>query len=138
MEKLFNWISVAAGIIGGFLAKFLGGWDALLISIMVLMVLDYLTGIVKAIYLKKLSSEIGFKGICKKVMMVLVIAFAYILQGAFGDTIPLREITISFFAANEGLSILENAVVLIPVPQKLKDVLLQLREKSEIKESEEK
>lgn len=132
IEKIFNWISIVGGVIGGVLADLLGGWDALLIAILVLMVLDYLTGLVKAAYLKKLSSEIGFKGICKKVMMLLVIAFAHILHSALGETIPFREITISFFVVNEGLSILENAAVMIPIPEKLKDTLLQLRDKDAV------
>lgn len=131
MDKLFNATSVSFGVAGGILTSYLGGWDMLLKTILMLSVLDYATGILKGIYEKKLSSEIGYKGIIKKVMMFVVICAAYTLQGAISDQIPLREITIMFFIANEGISLLENASVIIPVPSKIKEVLLQLRDNSE-------
>lgn len=128
MEKLFNWISILWGFVGGFLSYWLGGWDVLLKTIVFLAVTDYITGVVKGIYLKKLSSEIGFKGLLKKVVMFIVIAVAHVIQELIGGTIPLREVVIMFYIANEGLSLLENAAVFIPIPDKLKSVLLQLRE----------
>ena len=134
MEKLFNNASIIFGAIGGVAVYFLGGWDTLLITIFTLIILDYITGVIKGIYLKKLSSAIGFKGILKKVVICILIAFAYTIQKAMNDAIPLREITIMFFIANEGISLLENAAVMIPVPEKLKEVLLQLRDKSEVVE----
>ena len=129
MDKLFNWISIVGGVIGGFLAYWLGGWDALLKTIVGLAVLDYITGCIKAIYNKQLSSEIGFKGLLKKIVMFIVIAVAYAIQGLMGGTVPLREVVIMFYIANEALSLLENAAEFIPVPDKLKEVLLQLRDK---------
>lgn len=129
MDKLFNWISIVGGVIGGFLAYWLGGWDALLKTIVCLVVLDYITGCIKAIYNKQLSSEIGFKGLLKKIVMFIVIAVAYAIQGLMGGTVPLREVVIMFYIANEALSLLENAAEFIPVPDKLKEVLLQLRDK---------
>lgn len=129
MDKLFNWISVAGGVIGGFLAYWLGGWDTLLKTIVFLAVLDYITGVIKAIYHKKLSSEIGFKGLLKKIVMFIVIAVSYAIQGLMGGKVPLREVVIMFYIANEALSLLENAAEFIPVPDKLKEVLLQLRDK---------
>lgn len=129
MEKLFNWISVVFGLIGGFLSYWLGGWDILLKTIVFLAVVDYITGIIKAVYLKVLSSEIGFKGLLKKIMMFIVIAAAFVIQGLIGGTVPLREVVIMFYIANEALSLLENAAIFIPIPDKLRDVLLQLREK---------
>lgn len=131
MEKYFNWISIIIGGIGGFFAGALGGWDMLLRTIVALVVLDYVTGLIKGAYTKQLSSEIGFKGILKKIMVFIVIATAYLLQKLIGESIPLREIVIMFFIANEGLSLLENAAVLIPIPEKIKDVLLQIREKGD-------
>ena len=128
MEKLFNWISILCGIAGGFLSYWLGGWDMLLKTIVFLAVVDYITGVIKGIYLKKLSSEIGFKGLLKKVVMFIVIAVAHVIQDLIGGTIPLREVVIMFYIANEGLSLLENAAVFIPIPDKLKSILLQLRE----------
>ncbi len=131
MEKLFNWISVFCGLIGGGLTYWLGGWDVLLKTIVFLAVADYVTGWIKGIYTKQLSSEIGFKGLLKKIVMFIVIAVAYVIQGLVGGKIPLREVVIMFYIANEGLSLLENAAVFVPIPERLKAVLLQLREKDE-------
>ena len=129
MERLFHWISVAGGVIGGFLAYWLGGWDVLLKTIVFLAVLDYITGCIKAIYNKQLSSEIGFKGLLKKIVMFIVIAVGYETQLLIGGSVPLREVIIMFYVANEALSILENAAEFVLVPDKLKSVLLQLRDK---------
>lgn len=131
MEKYFNEISVGFGLIGGFMCKFLGGWDMLLKAIVILVVLDYVTGLLKAVYNKSLSSEIGFKGLIRKIIIFVVIATAYVIQGIVGDAIPLREITILFFIANESLSLLENAGEFVPIPDKLKDTLIQLRDNKE-------
>lgn len=128
MEKIFNWISILIGIVGGYLSHWLGGWDVLLRTIVFLAVLDYVTGLIKGIYLKKLSSEIGFKGLLKKIVMFIVIAVAFVIQELIGGTIPLREVVIMFYIANEGISLLENAAIFVPIPDKLKDVLLQLRD----------
>lgn len=129
MEKLFNWISIAFGMAGGFLTYWLGGWDVLLKTIVFLAIADYITGWIKGIYTKQLSSEIGFKGLLKKIVMFIVIAVSFVIQGLIGGTIPLREVVIMFYIANEGLSLLENAAVFTPIPDKLKNVLLQLRDK---------
>lgn len=129
MDKIFNWFSIAFGFLGGFFTYWLGGWDVLLKTILFLAVVDYITGVIKAIYKKKLSSEIGFKGLLKKIVMFVVIAVAFAIQVLMGNTVPLREIVIMFYIANEALSLLENAAEFIPVPDKLKEVLLQIREK---------
>ena len=78
-----------------------------------------------------MSSEVGFKGIIKKIIIFIVIVTAYVIQCLLGDEIPLREITILFFIANEGISLIENASEFVPIPEKLKDVLIQLRKDSE-------
>lgn len=130
MGKMFNSISVVGGVVGGFIVSLLGGWDVMLYTILLFAVLDYFTGILKAFYKKQLSSEIGFKGIIKKIMVFVVVAVAYNVQKMTGNAIPLREIVIVFFICNEALSILENAAEFINIPQQLKDVLLQLRDKS--------
>ena len=136
-EKLFNWISIIIGIVGGTICRYLGGWDGLLKAIVILAVLDYVTGWIKAIYTKQLSSEVGFKGLLKKIIMFIVIAVAFVLKELLGSKIPLREVVIMFYIANEGLSLLENAAMFVPVPDKIKEVLLQLREsKSDNKDSE--
>lgn len=130
MDKLFNWISVIAGMLGGFLSYWLGGWDVLLKTIVFLAITDYITGLIKGFYLKELSSEIGFRGLLKKIVIFIVIAVAFVIQKMLGDNIPLREVVITFYIANEGLSLLENAAVFAPIPEKLKEVLLQLRDKN--------
>lgn len=111
------------------MSYWLGGWDVLLKTIVFLAVVDYITGIIKGIYLKELSSEIGFKGLLKKIVMFIVIAVAYEIQLLIGGTIPLREVVIMFYVTNESLSLIENAAIFVPIPEKLKDVLLQLRDK---------
>lgn len=137
MEKLFNWISIAFGLIGGFFSYWLGGWDVLLKTIVFLAVVDYITGLIKAIYMKQLSSEIGFKGLLKKIVMFIVIAVAFMIQVLIGGTVPLREVVIMFYIANEALSLLENAAIFVPIPEKLRDVLLQLRDKDDADKSSE-
>lgn len=129
IEKLFNTVSVVIGIIAGTFIHLLGGNDILLKTIVILVILDYITGLLKAIYLKKVSSQIGFKGILKKITIFIVICFSYYIQMFLNNNIPLREIVITFFIANEGISLLENCSVLIPIPEKLKAVLLQIRDK---------
>lgn len=136
MEKMFNFISVIGGLVCGFIVSLFGGWDVMLYTILFFTILDYFTGILKAVYKKELSSAIGFKGIVKKIMVFVVIAVAYNVQRMTGDTIPLREIVIVFFICNEALSILENAAEFINIPQQLKDVLLQLRDKNAAKAEE--
>lgn len=126
----FTFSAVIAAIFG-YVSKFLGGFDSLLVTLIILIVVDYVTGVISAAYEKKLSSAIGYKGIIKKVIMLLVVGVAVALQRILPQGLPLREMTILFFIANEGLSVLENAAKVIPLPKKLKNVLLQLKDKSE-------
>lgn len=130
LEKLFNGVSIAVGLVGGFLCQWLGGWDVILKALVCLVVLDYVTGILKAIYTKTLSSAIGFRGLIRKITIFIVVATAVIIQSVVGDAIPLREIVIIFFVCNEGISLLENASEFVPIPDKLKDTLIQLRDKN--------
>ncbi|MCI8486098.1 MAG: phage holin family protein [Clostridia bacterium] len=129
MEKMFNSISIAFGVIGGLIVSFLGGWDGLAITLVSFIVLDWITGLLKAIYNKNLSSYTGFKGIIKKVVILIVVGVAVLLEKNMG--IPaIREIVMMFFIANEGISLLENVSQMgIPFPEKLKDILIQLRNK---------
>lgn len=131
IEKMFNGVSIVGGIVGGFLCQWLGGWDVILKALIALVILDYVTGVLKAIYTKTLSSAIGFKGLIRKIVIFIVIATAVIIQTVVGDAIPLREVTIIFFLCNEGISLLENASEFVPIPDKLKDTLIQLRDKEE-------
>lgn len=130
-EKLFNSISVLSGAAGGILAGLMGGWDGLLAALITLVVLDYITGLAKAVCQKELSSKIGFQGIIKKIVLFILVAAANALQLLLSGSLPLREIVLVFFIANEGLSLLENAAVFVPIPSALKRVFLQLRDKSE-------
>ncbi len=108
-----------------------GGFDSLLVALLSLMVLDYLSGITKAIYNKKLNSAIGFKGLLKKVMILMVIILVSVLQKAVAESIPLRDVVLMFYAANEGISIIENLGTVIPIPDAVKNFFEQLREDDE-------
>lgn len=128
MDKLFNVISIITGILGGVAAALFGAWDNLMWALIILMILDYITGIIKGIYLKRLSSDIGFKGLLKKIVILVIVALSHVIGELTGDNIAIREIVIMFYIANEGISILENAAVLLPnMPEGLKNILLQLR-----------
>ena len=95
---------------------------------------DFLTGLAKAWKLKEISSEIGFEGLLKKVLIFVVIAVAVEVQKIVGNSIPLREIVIMFYVANEGISFLENISVFLPLPDKLKEVFQQIRNDTENKD----
>lgn len=127
MEKIFNAWSVIAGILGGLMISLFGGFDTILKVLLVMITLDYLTGIIKAVYNKQLSSNVGFKGLLKKIVTLIIVCVATVIQRLIGDNIAIREIVIMFYIANEGISLLENAAEFVPLPDKLKDVLLQLR-----------
>ena len=128
MDKIFNLTSIIAGLAGGFIASLFGAWDNILWALLVLMVLDYIMGVIKAIYKKELSSSVGFKGLLKKISILVIVALANVIQELMGGNIAIREIVIMFYIANEGISILENvAAVSTKMPQALKDILLQLR-----------
>lgn len=131
MFKIFNTFSVIGGLLGGFFCQLLGGWDITLKALVALVILDYITGVLKAISTKTLSSQIGFIGLIRKIVIFIVIATAVIIQSVVGEAIPLREIVIIFFLCNEGISLLENASQFVPIPEKLKDTLIQLRNREE-------
>ena len=128
IDLIWAKVQIAITAIGGWLGYMLGGMDGLLIALVVFMAIDYLTGIMCAIIDKKLSSAIGFRGIFKKMLILMLVAVANIIDvHVVGTGSALRGATVCFYLSNEGLSILENAVHLgLPVPEKLKDVLAQL------------
>lgn len=137
MKEFWNTIQLIFTAIGGWLGWFLGGCDGLMIALIIFVVTDYITGVMCAIADKKLSSSVGFKGICRKVLIFILIGIAnaldiYVLDHAG----VLRTAIIFFYISNEGLSLVENSVHLgLPVPDKLKDVLEQLHDR-EAKESD--
>lgn len=107
---------------------FLGGWDMALQALLLIIVLDYITGVCEAIINKSVNSKIGAKGIVKKVGYLIIVAVSVILDQIVGDTGAIRNLVIYFFVANEGISILENwGSMGLPLPSKIKDVLEQLK-----------
>ena len=131
MKEFWNTIQLVFAAIGGWLGYFLGGCDGLLIAHVVFVVVDYLTGVMCAIADHKLSSAVGFKGICRKVLIFLLVGIANILDvQVIGSGSVLRTAVIFFYISNEGVSLVENAAHLgLPVPDKLKDVLEQLHDR---------
>lgn len=120
---------MAFSAIGGFLGYFLGGMDGFLYALIAFVVIDYITGLMVAAIQKKVSSEVGFKGICKKVLIFILVGVANIVdKQIIGNGSAIRTAVIFFYLSNEGISILENtALIGLPVPQKLRDVLEQLK-----------
>ena len=140
MKEFWNMIQFAFAVIGGWLGYFLGGCDGLLYALIAFVVIDYLTGVMCAINDKTLSSEVGFRGICRKVLIFLLVGIANILDiHVIGTGSVLRTAVIFFYISNEGVSLLENASHLgLPVPKKIKAVLEQLHERAEDDDKEEK
>ena len=132
MKEFWNTIQLIFTGIGGWLGYFLGGWDGLLYALIAFVVIDYLTGVMCAISDRTLSSEVGFKGICRKVLIFLLVGIAHILDvNVIGSGGVLRTAVIFFYISNEGVSLLENAAHLgLPVPEKIKVVLEQLHDRS--------
>ncbi len=126
-------IQIAITALGGWLGYFLGGMDGLLIALLVFAVLDYITGIMCAIADKKLSSAVGFRGICRKVLIFALVGVGHILDTqVVGTGSALRSAVICWYLSNEGISILENAAHLgLPVPDKLRTVLEQLHDRKD-------
>ena len=137
MKEFWNTIQLVFTAVGGWLGYFLGGCDGLLIALVIFVICDYLTGIMCAIADKKLSSEVGFKGICRKVLIFLLVGIANILDvQVIGTGSVLRTAVIFFYLSNEGVSLLENAAHLgLPVPEKMKDILAQLHDRAEKEEN---
>jgi len=130
MKEVWSWIQIALTAIGGFIGGFLGGVDGFLYALIAFVVIDYITGVMVGITQKKLSSEVGFKGICKKVLIFLLVGVGSIIDTKIlGEGNALRTASVFFYLSNEGISIIENvAIIGLPIPQKLKDVLEQLND----------
>lgn len=127
MKYLFNEVS---SIILTFTIYYLGGFDVALKSLLIIIVIDYITGVLSAIYNKKLSSKIGFRGILKKFAYLFIVALSVVLDKILGNTGTVRNLVIYFFVANDGISILENVAEMnIPLPKKLTEILEQLKDK---------
>ena len=133
MKEFWNLCQFLFTAAGGWLGYFLGGCDGLLIALVVFAVADYITGVMCAISDKKLSSEVGFKGICRKVIIFMLVGVAHVIDvNVIATGSVLRTAVIFFYLSNEGVSLLENAGHLgLPIPEKLKVVFEQLHDRSE-------
>ena len=135
MKEVWNWIQLIFAAVGGWLGWVLGGLDGFLYALIAFVVIDYITGFMCAVVDKKLSSEVGFRGIFKKILIFAMVAVGHILDthilGTAGDGSAIRTAVIFFYLANEGVSLLENAARLgLPIPDKLKEILAQLHGKN--------
>ena len=132
-------LQLAFSAIGGWLGYFLGGVDGLMTALIIFMVTDYVTGLMCAIVDKKLSSRVGFKGLFKKMLIVILVGIAHIVDmHVVGTGEALRSAVICFYLSNEGVSLLENAAHLgLPIPEKLKAILAQLHNREEAPKVEE-
>ena len=139
MKEFWTTIKVLFAGVGGWLGWFLGGCDGLLYALLAFVAADYITGVMCAVADKKLSSAVGFKGICRKVLIFVLVGIGHILDAqVIGAGSVLRTAVIFFYLSNEGVSLMENAAHLgLPVPAKLKNVLEQLHDRAE-KEDESK
>lgn len=137
MKEFWNTIQLIFTAVGGWLGYFLGGCDGLLYALVAFVVIDYITGVMCAITDKKLSSSVGFKGICRKVLIFLLVGIANVLDvQVIGTGSILRTAVIFFYISNEGVSLLENAGHLgLPIPEKIKTVLEQLHDRAEKEEN---
>ena len=133
MKTSFYDVQTGIFTLGALLGGFLGGTDGLLYALLVLIVLDYITGVLNAIDQRELSSAVGYKGIARKVLIFVLVGTANVVDVyILGKAGVLRAAVIFFYISNEGISILENASHLgLPVPQKLQSVLRQLHQKEE-------
>ena len=128
IDLIWTKVQIAITAIGGWVGYFVGGMDGMLIALIVLMSLDYISGVMCAIVDRKLSSAIGFKGICKKVLIIMLVGVAHIVDlHVVGTGNALRSAVVCFYLSNEGVSLLENAAYLgLPIPEKMKSILAQL------------
>ena len=133
MKEFWTTIQVIFTGVGGWLGYFLGGCDGLLYALVLFVVVDYITGVMCAAADHKLSSEVGFKGICRKVLIFLLVGIGHVRDAQIiGTGSVLRTAVIFFYLSNEGVSLLENAGHLgLPIPEKLKVVLEQLHDRAE-------
>ena len=131
MEKIINYFKCIISVSGTVFTYLFGSWDKALAILICFMVLDYITGLIKAWYKKELSSDTGLHGLARKGTILIVLIIAVLLDRLLNEGIwVFRTLVCYFYIANEGISILENIAVLnVPFPAKIKEVLIQLQEK---------
>ena len=130
MKQIISTTQYVFAGVGGFMGWFLGGLDGFLYALIMFVAIDYLTGLMAAYVQKKISSEVGFRGICRKVAIFCLVGVGHVLDTqVIQNGSVLRTAVIFFYLSNEGISIIENiAIIGLPVPKKLKDELEQLRD----------
>ncbi|MTI81243.1 MAG: phage holin family protein [Firmicutes bacterium] len=138
MREIWSYLQMAIAAVGGWLGWFFGGYDGFLYALITFVVVDYVTGVMVAIIDKRLSSDIGARGIFKKVLIFTLVGVAHIIDSRIiGDGSAIRTAVIFFYLSNEGISIIENASRIgLPIPKKLTDVLAQFNGKAEEKKDE--
>ena len=131
MKDVWNVVQVVFAAVGGGIGWFFGELDGFFYALLAFVVIDYLTGVMCAIADRSLSSEVGFKGIFRKVLIFVMVGAGHILDAqVIGSGDALRTAVIFFYISNEGVSLLENAAHIgLPVPEKLKEVLAQLHDR---------
>jgi len=129
MKNIFNTIQFILTAIGAYLGLMIGGWDGFSNALVTFVIIDYITGVMAAIIEKRLSSDVGARGIFKKVLIFCLVAVGHIIDTKIiGSGSVVRSAVIFFYLSNEGISIVENAGKIgLPIPQKLKDILEQLK-----------
>ena len=139
IDLIWAKLQMACAALGGWIGYFVGGVDGLMTALLIFMALDYITGLMCAIADKKLSSAVGFRGICKKVLILMLVGVAHIVDlHVVGTGDALRSAVVCFYLSNESVSMLENAAHLgLPIPEKLKSVLAQLHGREDETESKE-
>lgn len=132
MKQFWNVTQVVFAAVGGGLGWFFGELDGFFYALIAFVVIDYLTGVMCAIADKSLSSDVGFKGICRKVLIFVMVGIGHVVDAQIiGSGDALRTAVIFFYISNEGVSLLENAAHIgLPVPEKLKEVLAQLHDRT--------
>lgn len=133
MKRVWAMIQIVLAAVGGSVGWFLGGCDGLLRALVIFIAVDYATGVMCAVADHRLSSEIGFRGICRKVLIFVLVGVGHVIdESVIGSGSMLRTAVLFFYLSNEGISLLENAAHLgLPVPERLKDVLEQLHDWAE-------
>lgn len=131
-----NIINAIFSFFGGLVGFLFGEINEIFYILIALIVIDFITGLIKAGFQKKLNSEVCFKGIIKKVFILVIVSLGHLLDMAIGQSI-CGNVVMFFYIANESISIIENAGIIgLPIPKKIKDILEQLKEKEDADESE--
>lgn len=136
MREIVNGLQVIVTVLGAFVGGLIGGLDSLAYALVLFVAVDYITGIMAGVVEKKISSEVGFKGIFRKVVIFILVSIAHIIDSKIlGNGSAIRTAVIFFYISNEGISILENSGRIgLPIPRKIMDILHQLNKEDDINE----